>query len=272
MPLRFRCSGGDVIVDVVGFSLLLLTGLFAGFVGGLLGIGGCSIMLPILVFVYNYSEAVAIGTTITAVVLTALSGALAHMRIGNVDKRTALVVGFAGVAGAAIGDAIFVLLVGSPSILDLVLGFAFLYASLRMVVEGLRGIGKGVTEGDKVPGTQATKAAIGLATGITSGIVGLGGGYLLVPLFIYVLGSPIRIAIGTSLLSFLPLAITSAAPKLFMGQADPLAAIALGLGTIVGAQIGAKLVPKVPSKTLKLSFGIVFLTVSIKFMAKSVGL
>jgi len=198
----------------VGFSLLLLTGLFAGFVGGLLGIGGCSIMLPILVFVYNYSEAVAIGTTITAVVLTALSGALAHMRIGNVDKRTALVVGFAGIAGAAIGDAIFVLLAGSPSILDLVLGFAFLYASLRMVVEGLRGIGKGVIdEGDKVPGTQATKAAIGLATGITSGIVGLGGGYLLVPLFIYVLGSPIRIAIGTSLLSFLPLAITSAAPR-----------------------------------------------------------
>ena len=261
-----------MLVDVLGFSLLLLTGFFAGFVGGLLGIGGCSIMLPILVFVYDYSEVVAIGTTITAVVLTAASGALAHMRIGNVDKETALVVGSAGVIGAAVGDVVFMLLAGSPSILDFVLGFAFLYVSLRMVVEGLRGTGKGMLEGDRVPGTQATKAAIGFATGITSGIVGLGGGYLLVPLFVYVLGSPVKIAIGTSLLSFLPLAITSAAPKLFMGQADPLAAIALGLGTIAGAQIGAKSVTKVPSKTLKLLFGIVFLTVSIKFITKGVNL
>ena len=259
-------------MDALGLSLLLLAGVFAGFIGGLLGVGGCSIMLPILVFVYGYSEAVAIGTTITAVVLTALSGAIAHMRIGNVDKSTALIVGFAGVVGAIVGDIIFMLLAGSPAVLDLILGFAFLYVSLRMVVEGLKSVGKGAAEGDRVPGTPTIKTVIGLVTGLTSGVVGLGGGYLLVPLFIYVLGSPVKIAIGTSLLSFLPLALTSAAPKLFTGQADPIAAIALGLGAIVGAQIGAKLVPRLPSRTLKLLFGVIFLAVSTKFMVKGINL
>ena len=136
----------------------------------------------------------------------------------------------------------------------------------------MRGADKGALKGDRVPGTQSIKAAIGLATRITSSIGGLGGGYLLVPLFIYVLGSPVKITIGTSLLSFPPLAITSATPKLFMGQADPITAITLGLGAIVGAQIGAELVPKVSSKTLKLLFGIVFLIASIKFMAKGISL
>ena len=259
-------------VDILGFFFLVVAGVLAGLVGGMLGTGGCSIILPTLVFVYHYREAVAIGTTATAVIFTALSGAIAHIRIRNVDKKTALIVGAAGALGAAVGDIVFVLLTGSPSILDLVLGIAFLYVSVRMFVEGLKGVGKGMVEGDKVPGSNTAKALIGFFTGITSGIVGLGGGYLLVPLFIYVLGSPVKIAIGTSLLSFLPLAITSATPKLVMGHADPIAAIALGLGIVIGTQAGARIVPKVSPRTLKLLFGIVFLTVSIKFMIKGISL
>lgn len=90
-----------------------------------------------LYFIFNYSLPVAIGTTITAVIITAVSGALAHIKIRNVDWSTTKTVAVSGGLGAAIGSIIFVYLAGNISTLNLILGFAFLYVSLRMIFEGL---------------------------------------------------------------------------------------------------------------------------------------
>jgi len=86
-----------------------------------------------------------------------------------------------------------------------------------------------------------------LFVGIITGIVGLGGGYALVPSFIYLLNSPVKIAVGTSLASFISMAVVSGLFKLYQGVVNVMAAISLGIGTIVGAQIGAKLTKIVPS-------------------------
>ena len=87
----------------------------------------------------------------------------------------------------------------------------------------------------------------------------MGGGYALVPSFIYLLGSTVKIAVGTSLASFISMAVVSGAFKLYQGVVDVVAAIALGIGTILGAQIGARLIKIIPSWAIKAIFGFVFL-------------
>ena len=81
------------------YILYLITGLLAGVVGGLLGTGGCALIMPVIRFGFHFDPAIAVGTTLTAVVFTAGSGAIQHMRMKNVDKTTALQVGLCGIVG-----------------------------------------------------------------------------------------------------------------------------------------------------------------------------
>ncbi|KUJ94324.1 MULTISPECIES: TSUP family transporter [Archaeoglobus] len=117
-------------MDPITATLLFVTGLIAGTLGGLLGIGGCVIMLPALAFLFNYPLPVAIGTTITAVILTASSGAVGHIRLKNVDYSTAKVVAASGAVGAAVGSIIFFYIANQLWLLNFILGFAFLYVSI----------------------------------------------------------------------------------------------------------------------------------------------
>jgi len=214
----------------------------------------------------------AIGTTITAVIITAVSGSIAHIRIKNVDYRTTLIVAISGGLGAIMGSLIFQFLTAELPILKIILSLVFLYVSIRMIYEGLLR-GRSVEKmGNVVPGTVLSKALIGFIIGILTGIVGLGGGYALVPSFIYLLGSPVKIAVGTSLTSFISMAAISGGFKIVQGVVDVAAALSLGAGTAIGAQIGAKLVPKVPAWLIKLVFGIVFLYVSLKFILDVFGI
>lgn len=259
-------------MDILIIISLIVFGLIAGILGGFLGTGGCVIMLPALYFLYNYSLPVAIGTTITAVIITATSGSIAHIKIKNVDYRTAIITAISGGVGAAVGSVIFQYLTAELPILKIILGLAFLYVSIRMIYEGLLR-GKRIEKvGNIVPGTTLTKTLIGFIIGILTGIVGLGGGYALVPSFIYLLGSPVKIAVGTSLTSFISMAVVSGSFKIIQGLVDVIAALSLGAGTAIGAQIGARLVPKVPAWLIKLIFGIVFLYVSLKFILDVFGI
>jgi len=252
---------------------MLGTGFSAGLVGGLLGIGGCSIILPVLIFIFNFSEPVAIGTTITAVIITAVSGAIGHIKIKNVDHKTASIINITGSFGAVLGSIILALILSQIWILDIILGVAFIYTAGRMLYEGvLRREAKSEIEGKKVPGALWLKAIIGFGVGVVTGIVGLGGGYMLMPLYIYALSSPVKIAVGTSLESFIGQAVVSSGFKLYQGIVDVVTAICLGVGTAAGAQFGARLVPKTPAWLIKALFGAVFLIVSLKFLFKGLGL
>jgi len=259
-------------MDILIIISLIIFGVLAGILGGFLGTGGCVIMLPALYFLYNYDLPIAIGTTITAVIITATSGSIAHIRIKNVDYRTVAVVASSGGLGAVVGSLVFQYLTTELSILKMVLGLAFLYMSIRMIYEGLLRGRRVEKTGNVVPGTTLVKTLIGFGIGTLTGIVGLGGGYALVPSFIYLLGSPVKIAVGTSLLSFISMAAISGGFKIVQGIVDVVAALSLGAGTAVGAQIGARLVPKVPAWLIKLIFGIVFLYVSLKFVFSIFGI
>jgi len=247
------------------YLVYLLTGLLAGVVGGLLGTGGCALMMPVIRFGFHFDPALAVGTTLTAVVFTAGSGAFQHMRMKNVDRTTALQVGLSGVLGVVIGSVVFGYLQPYGDVIDLIIGIAFIIVSMRMLYEGL--VGKmPPAQGSTMPGTTLSKTGLGGAIGILTGIIGLGGGYALVPSFVYFMKAPMKLAIGTSMAAFVWMALVGAIFKIYQGVVDIPVAVTMGVGALIGAIYGAKLVAKFKPNVLKTLFGLLFLYVSLKYI------
>lgn len=94
--------------------ILVVVGFLAGLLGGLIGTGGCSVMLPIIHFWMGYPAQIAVGTTLFAVIFTAISGAYGHLIQRNVDKRAFLWLGGAGILGVLLGSWLFTLLSLTP--------------------------------------------------------------------------------------------------------------------------------------------------------------
>ncbi|MGB9791360.1 MAG: sulfite exporter TauE/SafE family protein [Thermacetogeniaceae bacterium] len=259
--------------------VFLIVGILAGIVGGLLGTGGCALMMPVIRFGFHFAPAFAVGTTLTAVVFTAASGAVQHIKMGNVHKETAILTGYSGVLGVIIGSFVFAYLKNYGKLIDLIIGVAFIVVSLRMVYEGLAGLrsaqqpknaGQGTAGAAQmpaeVPGTPAGKTVLGSVIGFLTGIIGLGGGYALVPSYLYLFKAPMKFAIGTSMASFVWMALVGAIFKLCEHVVNIPVAIALGIGAAIGAIYGAKLVARFKPATLKLFFGALFLYVSLKYI------
>ncbi|HRD26169.1 MAG TPA: TSUP family transporter [Methanoculleus sp.] len=111
----------------------------------------------------------------------------------------------------------------------------------------------------------------GFVVGVLTGLVGLGGGYALVPGLIYLFNAPVYVTMGTSLATMIPLAVVGGGIKLAEGYVAIGAALILAAGTIVGAQLGAAVIKKFHPATLKLIFGVYFLYVSVKFILAYFG-
>lgn len=247
------------------YIFYLVVGLLAGVIGGLLGTGGCALIMPVIRFGFDFDPAFAVGTTLTAVVFTAGSGAIQHFTMKNVDLPTALQVGLSGIVGVVVGSFVFGYLKTYGELIDLIIGVAFIIVSIRMLYEGLF-VTTPPPQGNQVPGTVLSKSALGSGIGFLTGIIGLGGGYALVPSFIYFFRAPMKLAIGTSMAAFVWLALVGALFKIYQEVVNIPVAIVLGIGAVVGAIYGAKLVAKLKPNVLKALFGFLFCYVSLKYI------
>jgi len=256
--------------------LLTVVGIFSGLLGGWIGTGGCSIMLPVLHFWLGFRAPIAIGTTLFAVIFTSLSGGYGHLRRKNLDKRVALWTGLAGIIGVLIGSWLFTYLSTASNLLAMIIGIVFLWPSARMIWEGIKSYKKAQVkkdvEGKTINGSPIALAIFGIVIGILTGIVGLGGGYALVPGLIYLFNAPVYLAMGTSLAIMIPLATVGGVIKLLQGFVHLPAGLLLGIGTVIGAQIGAATIKKIKPHILKLIFGLYFLYVSLKFITSYFGI
>jgi uncharacterized membrane protein YfcA len=248
------------------YIIYFVTGILAGIIGGLLGTGGCALMMPVIRFGFNFDPAFAVGTTLTAVVFTAGSGAFQHIRMKNVDKSTALRTGLSGIIGVIIGSIVFGYIKGYGKTIDLIIGIAFIVVSVRMLYEGFLKIVPAGEQVPHVPGSASSKSILGITIGFITGIIGLGGGYALVPSYIYFLKAPVKLAIGTSMAAFFWMALVGAIFKLFQHVVNIPVAITLGVGALIGAIIGAKLMALFKPYVLKALFGLLFLYVSLKYI------
>lgn len=270
-------------LNVTMISILIVVGFVAGLLGGWIGTGGCSVMLPVLHFWLGFPAPIAVGTTLFAVIFTAISGGYGHFKRKNLDKRVTLWMGIAGIFGVMLGSWLFTFLSNKSELLGAIIGIIFLLPSLRMIWEGIKGYQKikhNHNEQPKIQGSMtesieghpANLSIFGVTIGVLTGLVGLGGGYALVPGFIYLFGAPVYITMGTSLAIMVPIALVGGIIKLLQGFVFLGGALILASGTIVGAQIGAATIKKFKPNTLKLIFGIYFLYVAIKFIGNYFGI
>jgi uncharacterized membrane protein YfcA len=254
-------------------AVLVAGGLLAGAVGGLLGLGGGIVLMPFLRFVMGLSPAYAAGTCILAVFFTTLGGSYRHYRLGHVRIRSFIAVIPAGLVCTVVFSLVFQYLATREKWLDLGLGLFFLLVSARMILEStvetnrIAGIGtERVSFLDHARAKLLQKVAIGAAGGALPGLLGIGTGIVLVPSFSYILGAPIKVAMGSSLTCFCANAFVSSSMKLAQGFIDLGLALPICIGTFLGANLGAALNNRFSSRMVGLLFGLVFSYVSIKFI------
>jgi uncharacterized membrane protein YfcA len=252
--------------------IILLIGLLAGCLGSIVGLGGGIIMLPALQILVGFDLRMAIGTTLFAVIFTSLSAAQGHYRAGNVRLKSAGYTGLGGFAGVLLGSYIFSqYLSNSFTILKVALGIFFLLMAYRMGRETYRDFfaqksTATETAGEADKESVAALLALGFFTGSLTGMLGIGGGFILTPGFMLICGVSPQIAVGTTMLAMLPLSLSGGLIKLYQGYVNLPAGIFLGLGTALGAQGGVWLSSRMSATLLKAIFTVLFTLLAIDYL------
>lgn len=249
-------------MTVAEIAIAVAIGLVAGILSGLFGVGGGIVMTPGVQVLLGAPPVVALATPLPVILPTALSGALAYRRQGELDTRVAGWLIAAGVPTAALGAWL-------TDVLDtefLLLVTAVLLAWQAVAV--LRGAGRPAREQRTV--AASILVGIGAAAGFLSGLLGIGGGIVIVPLLAGWLGMPLKRALGTSLLAIVALVIPGIIVHAALDHLDVPIALALALGAVPGARLGAAAALGAQEHTLRLVVGGGLLVVSIGYAAEQV--
>lgn len=244
--------------------ILLITGTIAGFLGGFLGIGGGVVLMPALKFFIGLPTPIAIGTVACAVFTTTLSGGVRHYRLGNVHFKKLLPLISAGIISSTIFSLCFLKIVTKEAWLDLGIGSVFLLVSSYMIydvfyprISANHGI---------AVHTKMKMILLGVISGIFPGLFGIGTGAILVPSFLYLLKTPVKIAIGSSLVCFSANALISSLMKFYQGYVNLELLLPIILGCFAGSQIGAIISNKTAARILKFLFALFFLWSASRFI------
>lgn len=275
----------------VSVNVFLLFGLggLVGILSGMFGVGGGFLMTPLLFFI-GIPPAVAVATGSNQIVASSVSGLLAHLKRKTVDLRMGSVLLVGGLLGAAMGIAIFNHLraLGQVDLLVQLCYVIFLGTiGALMFIESVRALQRA-----RKPGARMTRRkhgwvstlpfkmkfrvsglyisvipplAVGCFVGILAGIMGVGGGFIMVPAMIYLLGMPTKVVIGTSLFQIIFVAtFTTLLHAITNETVDVVLALFLLIGGVIGAQFGTRIGLKMKAEQLRVLLAILVLAVCFK--------
>ncbi len=258
MPQDGR-SAKESVVIVVGYMLAALVGLSLGLMGG----GGSILTVPIFVYVLGYDPKLAIAMSLPVIGVTSLVGAVGHWKAGNVNLRVAATFGLLAMAGAFAGAKLAVLISGE---IQLILLAVVMIAAAVLMIRSARTASAAAAGEPEARGMPvALLATVAIAVGALTGLVGVGGGFLVVPALVILARAPMKQAIGTSLLV---IAMNSLSGFVgYLGQVAVPWGFMAGFTAVAVAGIlaGTYLVRFVSQRALKQSFA-VFLIVIGAFM------
>lgn len=275
-------------VSVNAFLLLGLGGM-VGVLSGMFGVGGGFLMTPLLFFI-GIPPAVAVATEANQIVASSFSGVLAHLRRKTVDLRMGTVLLVGGLIGAALGVVVFNYLksMGQVDLLVKLCYVVFLgVIGGMMFFESLRAIrqtrsGKVVPKRKKhnwihgLPFKMRFRTSglyisvippllVGVSVGILAAIMGVGGGFIMVPAMIYLLGMPTKVVVGTSLFQIIFVtAFTTMLHATTNFTVDVALAVLLLIGGVIGAQIGTQIGTRMKAEQLRILLAMMVLAVCFK--------
>lgn len=238
-----------------------VNGLLLALVGG----GGSIMTVPILVYVLDQPVHDAAATSLVIVGVTALVGAIPHARAGRVATKPAMIFGGSGVAGAFAGVALNARVSG-PVIL-LLFGLLMLGVAVRMAFN--KQAAQGDPDAKFVAGLGGEVIVSGLVVGILTGFFGVGGGFLIVPALVLVLGLPMRLAVGTSLVVIAINAVAGIAAHLGSGGINPSLALLFIAGGVVGAALGGRLSGMIGEAKLAQGFAVLVGATGLYLIARN---
>ena len=284
----------DIYLPIAGQSvnalLIILLGFLVGVLSGMFGVGGGFLTTPLLIF-YGIPPTVAVASAATQITGASVSGVMVHMRRGGVDLKMGMVMIVGGLFGSVTGAAMFRLLQATGQI-DLVIGalYVLILSSIGalMLKDALVALGY-----LKAPSAERAASrhnrwvaslplrwrfyssglyvsplaplALGFVAGALTVLLGIGGGFILVPAMIYLLGMAARVVIGTSLVMILAVsAATTLVHALTTRSVDIVLAGLLLIGGVIGAQYGAILATRAKPDLLRLALGIIILIVALR--------
>ena len=264
-----------------------LAGVFVGVMSGLLGVGGGTIMLPIFRLAFGMSPLASTATSLFAIIPTSISGVVAHTRAKTCVPKLGLALGAGGAVMSPMG--VWLASVSPGWLVICVAAIVIGFSAFKMFKKAVKcapapraGRAGGNAQGASakaVPDRPVLSrkqylqgACIGLIAGLASGYVGVGGGFIMVPLMLAVLDIPMSLASGTSLIAIMILAIPAVIEQGLLGNIEYLAGIAIVVGSIPGSLVGARLVRVVPERQLRFIFGGFLLVAAVMLMLNEFGI
>lgn len=234
-------------MDLSQLLLLALLGLCGGALSGLVGVGGGIVFVPALLYVAGWNITEAVAASLAIIVFSSLSGTVRNARSENpVNWRTAALLSLAVAPSTLIGVAISRV---SP---DVVVELAFAALLLCLAYPTAKGGSDGARSGKSIP--VAVVLAAGIGIGALSGLVGVGGGVLMVPLMVLGMGLTTKTAISTSLAVVFSAGVVGALGYIAVGVVDVAALPPLIIGAMVGAWLGVRLRDPLPDRALRVGF------------------
>jgi uncharacterized protein len=284
----------DIYLPIAEISLdvfvLLGLGAAIGFLSGVFGVGGGFLLTPMLIFI-GVPPAVAVASSANQLVGASLSGVIAHWRRGNVDFKMGFTLLLGGLAGSALGVWVFTLLKRLGQIeLTITLCYVLMLGVLGglMAIESLRAILRQRRPGairrklhqhnwlhglplktrfrrSKLYISALLPTALGFVVGVLSAVLGIGGGFLLVPAMIYTLGMPTAMVPGTSLLQIIFVAANVTFLQAYTNRTvDAVLALLLLIGGVIGAQFGTRFGSRLRGEQLRFLLALLVLAVAAK--------
>jgi len=271
--------------------LMFLFACFAGVFGSLLGIGGGVIIVPVLHLVFKVPMHLAISTSLVSVIATSCSGAIKYLRQHYTDIRLAMILEVAQTLGALAGGMLATKI--SVDILRLIFVPALLYTAFSMLRKRALHTIPMADESDNVYSAKLslmqgyyfdidlqTKIhytvlnlkwglAGGFLAGVLSGMLGIGGGFIIMPLMNLVMNVPLKVAIGTSILTLGATATTSAIVYYLNAFIHPIIAGLCVIGILLGAQLGSLIGTKIRVESLRWIFVVILAGLAVQMLLKS---
>ena len=274
----------------VNIFMVLSMGAGVGMLSGIFGVGGGFLMTPLLIFM-GISPPVAVGTEANQILASSVSGVVAHWRRGNVDFKMGAVLLVGGLIGSTFGVWLFKELRDLGQI-DLVIRLSYVIflgiIGFLMLIESARALQRSRRTGgarrklhqhnwlhgmpfkmrfrkSKLYISALLPLLIGIVVGILSAIMGVGGGFIMVPAMIYLLGMPTNVVVGTSLFQIIFVTANATFWQSSLNQTvDVVLAFLLLLGAVIGAQVGTVVGSKLKGEQLRGLLALIVLTVCAK--------